>query len=101
MWTPNDQDKALAYRRWLATLCPNCSARKDDWIDPDTGEPHYPPLFEPYIARCPCCEETERLRKSVSPDRATGARISVRPFDPDKPLDESLEEPAMARGAED
>lgn len=94
MWTADDQDVAIAYERRLSSACPNCGTRKDDWLDPETGGFLDPPLVEPYIARCPGCEESQRLWKTVSEDRRSGARIAIRFFDPNKPYDEALMEPA-------
>jgi hypothetical protein len=56
--------------------------------------------LEPYIARCHMCAEKDRLAKTVSADRAAGASIGVRPFDPDITwIDEELRELPGAEGS--
>jgi hypothetical protein len=57
-WPPDDQDKALAYMRAKAELCPACGTREAEWQED----------FDAYIAdveRCKGCERLEMTRAEV------------------------------------
>lgn len=36
VWTPDDQEKALAFRAWKLNVCPTCGTEPEEW-DPAHG----------------------------------------------------------------
>ncbi|MFF1354052.1 hypothetical protein [Streptomyces sp. NPDC058297] len=39
-WTDHDRAKALAWRTWRHSVCPDCRTRLDDWEPARGGDPH-------------------------------------------------------------
>jgi hypothetical protein len=52
-WTPRDRDKALAYRAYQRTVCPQCGTRHDDW---DHGGPDEEDAYVAVGQRCVGCQ---------------------------------------------
>lgn len=64
-WTDEDQDKALAWLREDAKVCPNCRTRADLWASSPRDQP-------PYLGQmhhCPGCEALEQEQRNI-PERA-------------------------------
>lgn len=84
-WSALDQDKALAYEREVASLCQSCGTREQDWVDPETERPWYPPKWEAVPYACPGCDEMARRRRSLPDDAAAkGVIVHAAPFDPSR-----------------
>lgn len=74
-WDADDQDKALAYQREMAQVCPHCGTRECDWVD-DEKRHHTPARLTSETYRCFGCQEMERTRKGFQGDTAgLGVRI--------------------------
>lgn len=75
-WTDEDRAKATAYERWLASHCPRCGTREDDWQE-DDGSIRREPEWEPVVRGCHGCEQKARLEEHI-PDaaRRTGAHVA-------------------------
>lgn len=57
-WSEEDQDKALMYRREMATVCRGCGTRQSDWdADPDA--------FIGDFTQCPGCIRLEDERDNT------------------------------------
>jgi hypothetical protein len=52
-WTPRDREKALAYRAYLRTVCPQCGTRHDEW---DHGGPDEEDRYVAVGQRCIGCQ---------------------------------------------
>jgi len=68
-WTPRDREKALAYRAYVATVCPHCGTREDEW---EADE-------EAYVAmatRCPGCEALAERQAQIPPEEH-GVKLSL------------------------
>lgn len=66
-WSEDDQDKALAYRRWKAEECPGCGTRKSKW-DADRF------AYVAQTERCLGCELISMEHENV-PKGEKGIRI--------------------------
>ncbi len=62
-WPPVDQDKAVAYERWLASICPSCGTRAQDW-DPTQGGHPYAYVAE--VATCLGCATRDDLQHQLA-----------------------------------
>lgn len=66
-WTARDRAKALAYREYTRTVCPQCGTRESEWAD-DHGE-----YVEAYVAsthRCLGCQEIARKQAEIPEGKA-------------------------------
>ncbi|MGW1409478.1 hypothetical protein [Streptomyces sp. NPDC002403] len=52
-WTARDRAKALAYRDYQRTVCPQCGTRYDDW---DHGHPGEEDAYAITVQRCVGCQ---------------------------------------------
>lgn len=52
-WTARDRDKALAYRNYQRSLCPQCGTRHDDW---DHGGDDEEDAYAVSVQKCVGCE---------------------------------------------
>ncbi|MET9436868.1 hypothetical protein [Streptomyces sp. NPDC006551] len=52
-WTLRDREKALAYRDYQRTLCPQCGTRYDDW---DHGHDDEEDAYAVTVQRCVGCQ---------------------------------------------
>lgn len=74
LWTPEDLDKALAYRAYEAGRCGGCGGHREDWAD---GKHPY----EAYAYRCPGCEDIAVLQatmRDAPPEATNGIRFGLR-----------------------
>lgn len=78
LWTDDDLDQVLAYRRERARVCPGCGAHDGDWVD-EAGHPINPPPLVPEMVRCPGCEQIEQARATV-PDGERGVHVRLVPI---------------------
>lgn len=70
-WSLDDQDKALAYRRWEASKCGGCGTSRDQWEkDRDA--------FIADVEICPGCERIEQEQDN-GPAQRKGAKIALLP----------------------
>lgn len=75
-WSPEDQDKALAWAADQADRCPGCNTPIDEATDPDLAHD-----WEPEPIRCFVCEarHVEGMRWRDEPEaRRAGLLIAVR-----------------------
>ncbi|MGS2592119.1 hypothetical protein [Streptomyces hebeiensis] len=72
-WTARDREKALAYRAYQRTVCPQCGTRESDW-DPDLGGDPY--AYVAQVHKCWGCEELQARQKEI-PEGAAGAGLKV------------------------
>lgn len=74
LWTPEDLEKALAYRSYESDRCGGCGAHREDWA----GGQH---PYEAYAYRCPGCEDIGTLQatmRDAPPDATHGIRFGLR-----------------------
>lgn len=69
-WPENDQDKALAFRRFESTRCGTCGTREEDWEE-------HRHAFIGDLYRCPGCEILEQEKSNV-PDGEKGIHVRLR-----------------------
>lgn len=70
-WDEEDQDKALAFVRAKAELCPECGTREHDWQqDPDAWRSNN--------RRCKGCEVLEIERGNI-PEGEKGVKVYLEP----------------------
>ena len=71
VWTEQDRDKALAYRREMDKICKGCGVNPTDFdTDPDSW------IGDFYV--CPGCARLEEERSNV-PDDAKGVHYRLLP----------------------
>ena len=77
-WPTVDQDKAVAYERWLAGVCAGCGTRAEDW-DPDRGGHRY--AYTAEVMTCAGCAVRDDLRHQLaeSEDERGGQYIRLVP----------------------
>lgn len=72
-WSPDDQDKALAYLRYQSLACPDCGTRQEDW-DEDEDK------FLGDLYHCEGCARVAQERENI-PDDAKGMHVRLLPKD--------------------
>ena len=78
-WSPDDQDKALAWNEIQGATCPECGTIPSDWMD--EGKPRTP---EPYIVEsiqcvgCQRLDETREVAYEGQKDSAKGLKFFLR-----------------------
>lgn len=68
-WDPDDQDKALAWRRYQSELCTGCGTHPDEWDE-------NPDAYFGDFYTCPGCERLEAERDNV-PEGAKGVHYRL------------------------
>lgn len=72
-WTDRDRAKALAYREYQRSVCPQCGTRESEWVD------DHDMAVDAYIAvshKCLGCEEIA-LKQGEIPEGKEGAGMKV------------------------
>lgn len=72
-WLEGDVQKVIAYRAYMANLCPECGTANEDWVDEKSRFLEHPE-WEWHTHRCYGCSEKELLRKSI-PSNELGVHI--------------------------
>lgn len=88
-WLPEDVATALAWRSHEARRCQRCGTHPLEWSEDERDDP----TFAAFALRCRGCATIAQYRREM-PDEADaeGVDIRLRPFDPDRELDEALAE---------
>lgn len=87
-WDEDDQDKAIAWAIDQRKRCDKCGTYPEDWIDPETKIPYYPPPMYVHSIRCIGCanleNDAEEVRKAHEGDSkgAAGIRFFLAPEPP-------------------
>lgn len=77
LWTDDDLDEVLAYRREKAKVCGACGTREEDWRD-EEGRELTPPPYIPELRRDFGCQALEQIRRTI-PDGETGVYAMLVP----------------------
>lgn len=79
-WTERDRDKAIAYRDYQRTLCPQCGTRYDEW---DHGGDDEEDAYVPVLQRCVGCQviadKQAELEKDTTGEDARGMKVALIP----------------------
>ncbi|HEX5568023.1 MAG TPA: hypothetical protein VFY14_14035 [Streptomyces sp.] len=77
-WTERDRAKALAYREYKRTVCPQCGTRYDDW---DHGEDDQEDRYVAVLQKCVGCEVIADKQKELddSGESTHGMKIALVP----------------------
>ncbi|WP_327259919.1 hypothetical protein [Streptomyces sp. NBC_01240] len=65
-WTARDRAKALAYRDYQRTVCPQCGTRYDDW---DHGHPGEEDAYAITVQRCVGCQVIADKQADLASDK--------------------------------
>lgn len=94
-WTQRDREKALAYRAYRSTICPQCGTRHDDW---DHGHDDEHDRYAVSVQRCVGCQviadKQDELRKTDTD--MNGLKIALVPVE----VQQALEAEREARRAQ-
>ena len=71
-WPEHDQDKALAYAAYKASVCQGCGTRADEWEPARGGDRH---AYEAVAETCPGCQVRGDLERQLSD---SGVEVSGR-----------------------
>lgn len=71
-WPELDQDKAIAYAAYKASVCQGCGTREDEWDDTRGGDKH---AYEATETTCPGCQVRGDLERQL---RDSGMEVSGR-----------------------
>lgn len=84
-WSPDDQDKALAYVADQSQKCRECGTRDRDW-DPKQGGSRT--AFVAEVSRCLGCEVVQMTKRDLSdtPEDHLGIRVGLVPNHEDEDL---------------
>ena len=80
-WTEDDQDKSVAYERYLATACGHCGTHLEDWEEDRFA-------FIGHQWRCPGCEVLAQERENVDDDEK-GVQVGLVPRRVSEAMDEA------------
>ncbi|MFG3244202.1 hypothetical protein [Streptomyces sp. NPDC048157] len=78
-WTARDRAKALAYRDYQRTVCPQCGTRYDDW---DHGHPGEEDAYAITVQRCVGCQVIADKQAELAGDKDAdnnGMKIALIP----------------------
>lgn len=78
-WTARDREKALAYRDYLRTVCPQCGTRYDDW---DHGAPGEEDAYVATVQKCVGCEVIADKQQELERDAGGsthGLKVALMP----------------------
>lgn len=78
-WTARDREKALAYRDYLRTVCPQCGTRYDDWDH--GGDADAEDAYEVTVQRCVGCQVIGEKQDELAKDGGDlhGKKIALVP----------------------
>ncbi len=71
-WPPLDQDKAVAYADYAASVCQGCGTRETEWDEAAGGDRH---AYEATAETCPGCQTRGDLERQL---RDQGMEVSGR-----------------------
>lgn len=78
-WTARDREKALAYREYLSTVCPQCGTRHDDW---DHGGPDEEDAYAVTVQLCVGCQVIADKQQELARDKGDdthGLKVALIP----------------------
>lgn len=85
-WTERDRAKALAYRDYQRTVCPQCGTRHDDWDHGGEGEED---RYVAVLQKCVGCEVIADKQAEIGSDGEPphGMKVSLVPASAQAALD--------------
>lgn len=85
-WTERDRAKALAYREYQRTVCPQCGTRYDDW---DHGGEDQEDAYVAVLQKCVGCEviADKQAELADSGESTNGMKVALVPVAVQNALD--------------
>lgn len=96
-WTARDREKALAYQEYLATVCPQCRTRHDDW---DHGGPDEEDAYAVTVQLCVGCQVIADKQAELSRDKGDdthGLKVALIPAATAAAIEAEREQKAQRR----
>ncbi len=84
-WDQDDRDKALAYQRWRAEVCPQCGTRESDWVDDEWA-------YVTHTWHCKGCELLDTEGKDEMDGAEPGTHVALLPRELAIALEEERDE---------
>jgi hypothetical protein len=76
-WPELDQDKAVAYAAYAASVCQGCGTRPEEWEPEHAGDRH---AYEASVLTCPGCQVRGDLERELREgDEASGRYVVLIP----------------------